>query len=54
MMVEHTEGAVKVLLLLPEPDNFIKENALINLLDIISDIQKSYINLCEDQNEKST
>jgi len=54
MMVEHSEGAVKLILLLPEPTNFIEENALINLLDIISDIQKSYIKLCEEQNEKST
>ena len=53
-MVEHSEGAIKVLILLPEPDNYIKENALINLLDIMSDVQKAYINLCKDQDEKST
>ena len=53
-MVEHSEGAIKLLLLLPEPKNFIEENALINLLDIISDVQKSYINLTKDQNEKPT
>jgi len=54
MMVEHAEGAVKLLLLLPEPKNFIEETALINLLDIISDVQKSYMKLCEANNEKST
>jgi len=54
MMVEYSEGAIKLLLLLPEPKNFIEENALINLMDIISDIQKSYVQLCEAQNEKST
>ena len=54
MMVEHSESAIKVLILLPEPDNFIKEHALIKLLDIMSDVQKSYLQLCKEQDEKST
>ena len=54
MMVEYKEGEVKILLVFPEPDTFLKEHALIKMLDIVADVQKSYTQFCKEQDEKST
>lgn len=54
MMIEMKEDAIEILLILPSPNNFVEEAALVKLLDITSELQKSYNQLIKARNEKST